>query len=71
MVFQLKLLGADKELEVLGRWSPRDENGLRGGVLYAEGEVNQLRHLLLLCLWRVGLLLRPLGHVILLVFRIW
>lgn len=60
MVFQLQLLGADRELEVLGRWSSRDENGCYGGVLVAEGEVNELQHLLLLCLGRVGLLLSPL-----------
>lgn len=38
----------------------RDENGLYGGVLDAEGEVNQLQHLLLLFFGRDGLHLRPL-----------
>lgn len=72
MMFLLKLLGADRELEILGRLSSRDENGLYGGVLDAEGEVNQLQHLLLLCFWRVGLLLRPLGlQLRLLAFRIY
>lgn len=58
MVFQLKLLGADRELEVRGRWSCRDEDGLYSGVLDAEGEVNC--SIFCCCLGRVGLLSRPL-----------
>lgn len=71
MVFQLKLLGADRELEVRGRWSCRDENGLYSGVLDAEGEVNQLQHLLLLP-WEGWVAFKAsVGHLILLAFEIW
>lgn len=56
-------LGADRELEILGRQSSGDENGLYGGVLRAVEKFNQVQYraLMPLCLWRGGLLLKPLG----------
>lgn len=69
---EIEGLGAEKELEILGRQSSGDENRLYGEVLRAVGNINQLQYRALtpLCFWRVGLLLKPPGlHDIFLAFR--